>query len=157
MFSPWVAYQEAVLTSETNNIFPQILTYTIVVPVLPYRLQSLGYDNVANLTSYLLIGYSGGLTVATPFVSFIFHRYPYRRAPLLCGLVALQLSLVLFMLAQPFWCAVVARVLQGISSAIVWSVGMALICENVEAKVVGRQLGFAISGVSIGGSIGPVM
>lgn len=139
------------------GVATDIMTYSIIVPVAPYRLQSLGYDNVAALNSYLLVAYSAGLVLFTPICAFVFHRFPYRRAPLLGGLVVLQLALVLFAVATPYWCMIVARLLMGIGSAVVWNVGMAMICENVPQEHVGRQLGFAMSGVSIGGSIGPVL
>ncbi|KAJ9095347.1 hypothetical protein QFC21_005713 [Naganishia friedmannii] len=61
------------------------------------------------------------------------------------------------MLARPFWCMVVARLMQGVASAVVWNVGMAMICENVDDNVVGRQLGYAMSGLAVGTSIGPVI
>lgn len=120
-------------------------------------LQSLGYDHVSSLASYLLLAYSAGILITTPVAAFFFHRYPYRRSPLLGGLVALTLGVILLMLARPFWCMVVARLLQGMSSAVVWNVGMAMICENVEERVVGRQLGYAMSGLAVGTSIGPVI
>lgn len=139
------------------GVATDIMTYSIIVPVAPYRLQDLGYANVAALNSYLLVAYSAGLVLFTPVCAFVFHRFPYRRAPLLGGLVVLQLALVLFAVATPYWCMIVSRLLMGIGSAVVWNVGMAMICENVPQEHVGRQLGFAMSGVSIGGSIGPVL
>ncbi|ODO00821.1 hypothetical protein L198_03148 [Cryptococcus wingfieldii CBS 7118] len=132
-----------------------ILTYTIVVPVLPYRLQEMGYTNVSGLTAWLLFAYSAGIFVFTFPIAYFFHRHPYRRAPLVAAVIILELSLVLFMLAKPYWTMVVSRFLQGAASTVVWSVGFALICENVEEENVGRQIGFAMAGVSIGSTIAP--
>ncbi|WWD20223.1 hypothetical protein CI109_104699 [Kwoniella shandongensis] len=132
-----------------------ILTYTIVVPVLPYRLQAMNYTNISSLTSWLLFAYSAGILVCTLPVAWFFHKYPYRRNPLVGAILVLQGSLVLFMLAKPYWVMVVSRFLQGAASTIVWSVGFALICENVEEKNIGRQIGFAYSGVAIGTTIAP--
>ncbi|OXG80543.1 hypothetical protein C348_03667 [Cryptococcus neoformans Gb118] len=132
-----------------------ILTYTIVVPVLPYRLQAMGYSNVSALTSWLLFAYSIGIFLCTLPVAYFFHKYPFRRIPLIVAVIVLELSLILFMLATPYWAMVISRFLQGASSTVVWSVGFALICENVEEKNIGRQVGFAMAGVSIGQTIAP--
>ncbi|KGB77925.2 hypothetical protein CNBG_4012 [Cryptococcus deuterogattii R265] len=132
-----------------------ILTYTIVVPVLPYRLQAMGYSNVSALTSWLLFAYSIGIFLCTLPVAYFFHKHPFRRIPLVVAVIILELSLILFMLATPFWAMVISRFLQGASSTVVWSVGFALICENVEEKNIGRQIGFAMAGVSIGQTIAP--
>jgi DHA1 family vesicular acetylcholine transporter-like MFS transporter 3 len=120
-------------------------------------LQSLGYTDVSSLASYLLLAYSAGILITTPLAAFFFHRYPYRRSPLLGGLFVLTLGIILLLLARPFWCMVIARLLQGIASAVVWNVGMAMICDNVDDNVVGRQLGYAMSGLAVGTSIGPVI
>jgi MFS family permease len=136
-------------------------------------------------------------------VAYFFHRYPYRRGPMIAAVLALELGLILFMLIQPYPVMVISRFIQGAASAVVWSgkqtpsrfppphspsfpvtparpsvsgvtshhlpawgrgeqkadtdggcaVGFALICENVPEKNIGRQIGFATSGVSIGTTI----
>lgn len=50
-----------------------------------------------------------------------------RRMPLILGLLALIASQVMFMLAPNYAVMAVARVLQGISSSMVWIVGLALL------------------------------
>ncbi|KAL7425017.1 hypothetical protein Q5752_000704 [Cryptotrichosporon argae] len=137
------------------GITTDILAYQIVIAVLPYRLQALNYTNVSGLTSWLLFAYSAGIFVSTFPVAGFFHRHPWRREPLIAAVIVLEGSMVLFMLARPYWAMVVARVLQGCSSTVVWTIGFSLICENVDPSIVGRQLGFAFSGVSVGAAIAP--
>ncbi|WVQ75008.1 hypothetical protein IAR50_004616 [Cryptococcus sp. DSM 104548] len=148
--SPWFITLVVALGTSTD-----ILTYTIVVPVLPYRLQEMGYTDVSGLTAWLLFAYSAGIFIFTFPIAYFFHKHPYRRVPLVVAVIILELSLVLFMLARPYWAMVVSRFLQGAASTVVWSVGFALICENVEEENVGRQIGFAMAGVSIGSTIAP--
>jgi predicted MFS family arabinose efflux permease len=50
-----------------------------------------------------------------------------RRMPLIIGLLALIASQVMFMEAPNYAVMAVARVLQGISSSMVWIVGLALL------------------------------
>ncbi len=85
------------------------------------------------------------------------HRYPYRRAPLLGGTLLLQLCLVWFMLARPFWCLVVSRFLQGVASSIVWVVALAMLNENVSEKRAGLCSGIALTGVNLGNTAGAAM
>ncbi|KAK8849598.1 hypothetical protein IAR55_004933 [Kwoniella newhampshirensis] len=153
--SKWRSSSWFITSVVTLGATTDVLTYTIVVPVLPYRLQALNYTNVSALTSWLLFAYSCGILFCTLPVAWFFHKYPYRRDPLIAAILVLEGALVLFMLAKPYWVMVLARFLQGAASTIVWSVGFALICENVPEKNVGRQIGFAYSGVSIGTTIAP--
>jgi predicted MFS family arabinose efflux permease len=53
-------------------------------------------------------------------------RYSARRWPLIVGFVMLIASQIMFMEAPNYAVMCVARVLQGISSSIVWIVGLAL-------------------------------
>ena len=36
-----------------------ILVYSMIVPIIPFRLQSLGYDGVSGLVGWLLFAYVG--------------------------------------------------------------------------------------------------
>jgi predicted MFS family arabinose efflux permease len=54
-------------------------------------------------------------------------KYSARRLPLVAGLVLLTGSQVMFMEAPTYWVMCLARVLQGISSSMVWIVGLALL------------------------------
>jgi len=49
----------------------------------------------------------------------------------------------------------VARLLQGVGSTMVWVVGLALLCDSTPEQYIGRQLGLAMSGMSIGFLAGP--
>ncbi|WVW87013.1 hypothetical protein I302_109069 [Kwoniella bestiolae CBS 10118] len=151
----WRSSSWFITTVVTLGVITDILTYTIVVPVLPYRLQSLNYTNISTLTSWLLFAYSIGIFICTLPVAYFFHKYPYRRSPLIFAVLALDVAVILFMTINTYWVMVLSRFIQGASSTVVWSVGFALICENVPEKNVGRQIGFAYSGVSVGMTIAP--
>ncbi|KAI0047288.1 MFS general substrate transporter [Auriscalpium vulgare] len=137
------------------GITTDLIVYSVVIPVLPFQLQGLGYNGVSALVGYLLFAYSGGLVISTPPIAWVSERYNARRAPLLIGLIALVSSQVMLMEAPTYAVMVVARVLQGVSSSMVWVVGLALLCDTTPEKYVGRQLGIAMSGLSLGLLIGP--
>jgi len=92
----------------------------------------------------LMILQSGGLVLCNYRVAFLYmsladicpatipiamlsERYNTRKIPLIIGLVLLTGSQVLLMEAPNYAVMCVARVLQGISSSMVWVVGLALL------------------------------
>lgn len=54
-------------------------------------------------------------------VAFFFHRYPYRRGPMIAAVCVLQAALFIFMKVEVFTAMIVARFLQGAASSVVFS------------------------------------
>ncbi len=80
-----------------------------------------------------------------------------RHYPLNAGSLLLQLSLIWFMLAEPFWCLVASRVLQGLAKSIVWVAGISMLNENIDEKRTGLYIGLVMSGNNIGEAFGPAL
>ncbi|KAH9945594.1 MFS general substrate transporter [Amylocystis lapponica] len=153
---PWgLKWRSSVWFITTGSIATDLLIYSVIIPVLPFQLEHLGYRGVSGLVGWLLFAYSAGLVIFTPPIAYLSEHYNMRWAPLISGLVALVCSEILLMEAPKFWVMVIARIIQGISSSVVWIVGLALLCDTVPEKYVGRQLGFAMAGLSIGFLVGP--
>jgi DHA1 family solute carrier family 18 vesicular amine transporter 1/2 len=124
-----------------------ISVYSIIIPVLPFRLEALGYSGVSSLVGWLLFAFvcaprrapriieayyfsvskSGGLVISTIPVAMLSERYKTRRVPFIIGTVTLLGSQVMLMEAPSYGIMCLARVLQGISSSMVWVVGLALL------------------------------
>ncbi|KAI0651431.1 MFS general substrate transporter [Trametes meyenii] len=136
-------------------ITTDLLVYSMIVPIIPFRLQELGYDGVSGLVGWLLFAYSAALVVFTPPIAFLSEKFKNRKVPLLLGQAALIGSQVLLMEAPKFWVMAVARIAQGISASVIWVVGLALICDTVPERIVGKQLGLAMMGMSLGFLVGP--
>ncbi|KAG1757941.1 major facilitator superfamily domain-containing protein [Suillus lakei] len=136
------------------GITTDLLVYSMIIPVLPFQLERLKFREVSSLTGWLLCAYSGGLVLSTIPIAMHSERYSMRRTPLIIGLIALIGSQVMFMEAPNYAVMAVARVLQGISSSMVWIVGLALLCDTTPEKNVGRQLGIAMTGLSVGLLVG---
>ncbi|KAF7967037.1 hypothetical protein HWV62_35996 [Athelia sp. TMB] len=115
------------------GVATDLLIYSIVIPVLPFRLESLGYTKVSSLTGWLLFAYSGGLVLSTIPIALYSERYAQRWWPLISGLVVLLAAQILLMEAPNY----------------------AVICDTTPEKNVGRQLGFAMMGTSLGLVVGP--
>ncbi|KAF8550301.1 MFS general substrate transporter [Imleria badia] len=136
------------------GITTDLLVYSIIIPVMPFQLERLKYHSVSALTGWLLCAYSVGLVLSTIPIAMFAERSSSRRAPLTIGLFALLGAQVLLMEAPNYALMAVARVLQGISSSMIWVVGLALLCDTAPEQNVARQLGFAMTGLSIGLMVG---
>lgn len=132
------------------GITTDLIVYSSIIPVIPFQLERLHYSDVSTLTGWLLFAYSVGLVGSTIPIAIYSERWVSRRTPLLTGLLALIGSQILLMLAPNFAVMATARVLQGISSSMVWVVGLALLCDTTPEHLVGRQLGIAMTGLSVG-------
>ncbi|TXT08892.1 hypothetical protein VHUM_03020 [Vanrija humicola] len=131
------------------------ISYAIIVPVIPFHLEKLGYDNLSSRTGYLLFAYSGGILLATFPVAYFFHRYRWRRGPLIVAVFIMEASFIMFMLGNHYVAMICGRILQGMCSCVVWTVGMALITENIDEKNLGKHIGIALTGFTLGTTIGP--
>lgn len=137
------------------GVATDLVVYSMVIPVVPFQLEKLGYKDVASLTGWLLFAYSGGLAIATIPVAVWSEKYDARKLPLVAGVFILIGSQIMFMEAPAYWVMCLARALQGIGSTMVWVVGLALLCDEAPPELVGRQLGIAMSGLSLGALVGP--
>ena len=160
--------------NDLSGVATDLFSYAVIIPVIPFRLEALGYNDASARTGWLLFAYSGGLAVSTPPIacvpvtfsplqtdmttcphSWFSERYNARRIPLLLGLFTLIGAQVLFMLAPFYWLMALARIIQGVSSTFVWTVGLALLCDTTPEARVGQQLGLAMAGLSAGVVLAP--
>lgn len=87
---------------------------------------------------------------------------PFRRPnnlpapPLLIGLLALFASTLLLCLGTSLPLLVVGRILQGVSAAIVWTVGLALLADTVEHEKIGQAMGYVAISMSVSVLMGPL-
>ena len=63
----------------------------------------------------------------------------------------------MFAVAKIYWVLVVARVLQGCSSAVVWTVGLAVLAETLPKEQLGVAMGMVGSVVSLGMVASPAL
>ncbi|KAG8220121.1 major facilitator superfamily domain-containing protein [Butyriboletus roseoflavus] len=138
------------------GITTDLLVYSIIIPVMPFQLERLQYSQAqaSALTGWLLCAYSVGLVLSTIPIAMFAEKSSSRRTPLVIGLLALLGAQVLLMEAPNYALMAVARTLQGISSSMIWIVGLALLCDTTPEHNVGRQLGIAMTGLSVGLMVG---
>jgi MFS family permease len=97
------------------------------------------------------------MTLRLAFCGWFADHTTTRRAPLLCGLVALTGSTGMLCAASSVSVFIAGRILQGISAAVVWTTGLALLADTVGQKDVGHAMGYVSLAMSLGILVGPLL
>lgn len=77
--------------------------------------------------------------------------------PFVVGLVSLSVSTGLFALTRSLTVLVIARTLQGLSAAAVWTVGLSIIADNVPTERVGEAMSYTTVALAWGSLLGPAI
>lgn len=62
---------------------------------------------------------------------------------------------MMFWIASTLTALVIARALQGLSAAVVWTVGMALVVDTVGKDQIGAAMGYVSMAMTVGTVFGP--
>ncbi|KAK9708554.1 hypothetical protein K7432_009566 [Basidiobolus ranarum] len=101
--------------------------------------------------------FAAGLLGATPVFALLSDRYRRRKLPMLISLLCLCVACALFPLANAFWEFLLIRIIQGISGAASWVIGVAMLADAFPPHQFGIAVGPAMSGHGIGLAIGPTI
>lgn len=126
------------------GLFTDLFLYGLVVPILPFMLRDkvgLPEDQIQSNVSGLLAAYAAASVVFSPIAGVLADKTSTRQAPFLLGLTALLLATIMLFLGESIAVLALARVLQGISAAIVWTIGLALCLETVGPENLGKTIG----------------
>ncbi|KAJ6119103.1 hypothetical protein N7471_013054 [Penicillium samsonianum] len=140
-------------------LFTDTFIYGIIVPILPFLL--MGPDNMAlrdvqKWSSMLLASYGGALLLGSLVVGYFCDKYRARKAPLVCGLIAMALATVLFISASNVWVLLLARVFQGFSGAVVGVLGLSMIAETASPEHLGSHMACGSAALTWGMLCGPM-
>ncbi|KAI1332702.1 MFS transporter-like protein [Xylariaceae sp. FL0255] len=133
------------------GIFTDIFLYGLITPVLPFALPQragIPQQKVQSWLSILLAAYSAALFIGSPISGLYADRTSSRRWPLILGLLALAGATFLLAFGRSSGLFILGRVLQGLSSSVVWSVGCALLADTM-----GKNVGVAMGYVNIAMSL----
>ena len=126
------------------GLFTDLFLYGLVVPILPFILEERTHvprEQIQSNVSGLLAAYAAASVIFSPPAGVLADRLPTRQLPFLVGLVALLLATLLLLLGQTVAVLAVARVFQGISAAVVWTIGLALVLDTVGPENLGKTIG----------------
>ncbi|KAL5322852.1 hypothetical protein ACEPPN_010831 [Leptodophora sp. 'Broadleaf-Isolate-01'] len=155
----WRSNTLFILSTVAIGMFTDLFLYGLVVPILPFilvdRIQ-IPNDQVQYYTSLLLACYAGSQVLFSMVAGIIADKLPSRQPPFLVGLAALFGSTAMLFLGQTIWVLVLARVLQGISASVVWTIGLAMVMDTVGSSKLGVTIGSIFSFITVGELIAPV-
>ncbi|KAI1109382.1 major facilitator superfamily domain-containing protein [Nemania sp. NC0429] len=156
----WRSNTFFIIATVAIGLFTDLFLYGLVVPVLPFMLQgrlSIPEDEIQSWVSYLLAAYAGASVVSSVPAGWIADRTNSRQGPFLSGLAALLAGTIMLALGQSIAVLVAARLLQGVSAAVVWTVGLAMVLDTVGPQNLGKVVGSILSFISIGTLLAPVI
>ncbi|KAI0544356.1 major facilitator superfamily domain-containing protein [Xylaria curta] len=156
----WRSNTLFIIATVAVGLFTDLFLYGLVVPVLPFMLQSrlsIPENEVQSYVSSLLATYAGASVVSSLPAGWIADRTNSRQAPFLSGLAALLAATIMLALGRNITVLVIARVLQGVSAAVVWTIGLAMVLDTVGPQNLGKVIGSIFSIISIGELMAPVI
>ncbi|MDX6591176.1 MAG: transporter, family, putative family transporter protein [Gaiellales bacterium] len=134
-------------------VFFDALLMFAIVPLLP------DYADVLDLSKTqagIVIGiYSGAVLIGAIPSGQIADRVGARRITI-AGVALMAVSTLVYALAGSFWVLVLARIGQGIASAISWTAALAWLSAGTPPEHRGRALGGAMTAGSLGALLGPL-
>ncbi|KAF2429387.1 MFS transporter-like protein [Tothia fuscella] len=161
---PWLLHVRSskwfILMTVALAVFTDIFLYSVIVPVLPFALRTRAHveeSEVQSWVSILIAVYGGALAISSPISGWLADHSSSRRLPLVLGLVALGGATILLNLGPNIGILILGRVLQGISAAIVWTVGLALLADTVPQSEIGQTMGYVFAAMSVGMLLGPLL
>ncbi|KAI0010664.1 MFS general substrate transporter [Xylariaceae sp. FL0662B] len=156
----WRSNTLFIIATVAIGLFTDLFLYGLVVPVLPFMLRArlaIPEDEIQSYVSNLLAAYAGASVVSSVPAGWVADRTDSRRAPFLSGLAALLAATVMLALGRSIAVLVVARVLQGVSAAVVWTIGLAMVLDTVGPENLGKVVGSIFSFISVGELLAPVI
>ncbi|KAL9620447.1 MAG: hypothetical protein Q9160_005032 [Pyrenula sp. 1 TL-2023] len=148
------------ITVVSFSIFTDLFLYSLVVPVLPFALSEragISSQDVQHWVSILLTVYGVSLLVGSPIAGYLSDRMQTRNSSFLSGLLVLLGATLMFCFARSIALLLVARILQGLSAAVVWTVAVTILSDRVGAKGTGAAMGWAMLGRTSSVILGPVL
>ncbi len=156
---PWYYSQNSILVSTSAALFIDVLSYSIIFPILPEYITEV-YHLSPDYLGILFGSYAFGLLIFTPVFGFLSDYYQNRKVFMLFGYIGLILSSVFFMYGTNFTHLLIARFLAGASSASSWTVGLsaigAIATDNL-SSLIGKVLGWNFLGFFLGPTIGGIL
>ncbi|PKS11143.1 hypothetical protein jhhlp_002904 [Lomentospora prolificans] len=156
----WRAKPGFILTTVGVGLFTDLLLYGIVVPVLPFMLRDriqVPEQLIQPYTSELLAIYAAASVLFSVPAGWIADKLGSRQPAFLTGLILLFTATAMLAFARSIEVLTIARSAQGMSAALVWTTGSAMVQGAVEPGEMGDAFGTIMPLVSIAELLGPVM
>ncbi|HEU0049542.1 MAG TPA: MFS transporter, partial [Nitrososphaera sp.] len=142
------------------SVFVDIFLYGVTVPVMPFAIQQrigVPTGHVQYWVSTMLSVYGAALLIGSVMMGWTIDKLSNRKWLFLLGIAVLGGSTLMLMLAKSTEVMLIARVLQGASSAETWVLSTVLLNDRLGTQDLGKGLGWVNLTRTIGVVIGPVL
>ncbi|KAF4967799.1 hypothetical protein FSARC_4691 [Fusarium sarcochroum] len=168
-----------IVTTCSFAIFTDIFLYGVIVPILPFSLEDrigISTNRVQYWVSIALAVFGAALLASSRTVTsspenmnpwlivtliavwgYLADRIHNRRVPMLIGLVVLCGATVFLCVGRTLALFMIGRALQGISAALTWTVGLALVVDTVDKEHIGKAMGWISTACSLGILVAPLL
>ncbi|KAF4997631.1 hypothetical protein FDECE_12024 [Fusarium decemcellulare] len=149
-----------IVTTCSFAIFTDIFLYGVIVPVLPFSLETrvgVSTGRIQYWVSIALAVYGAALLGGSPIWGYLADRIQNRRIPMLIGLILLTGATVFLCVSRNLPLFLVGRSLQGVSAALTWTVGLALVVDTVDRDHIGTAMGWISMASSLGILMSPLL
>ena len=140
----WRSSTLFIISTVAVGMLTDLCLYCLLIPVLPFLLQDrlkIPHSQLQSYTSGLLALFAIGSLLFSPVAGVIGDHMSTRQAPFLLGLSALLASTILLAVGQNIPVIAIGRMLQGMSAAVVWTIGLAICLETVGPSNLGKTIG----------------
>jgi MFS family permease len=156
----WRSHTLFITTTVGMGAFTDLFLYGLIVPILPFLLKdrvSLPDSQIQSTISMLLAVYAAASCLTSPIAGVLADKFAKsRQVPFTVSLVMLVVATVMFAFGGSIGVLVVARMLQGASAGVVWTLGLAIIVETVGQENLGKTMGTVFSFISVAGLFSPI-
>ncbi|KAL1933491.1 hypothetical protein VTP01DRAFT_7581 [Rhizomucor pusillus] len=158
------ASDQFIFATAAIGLFTSTFVHSILFPLSPFIISRINHDNNENVSStmeatasspfggkssvetsretgILVALYAVGLLVGSPLFGWLGDKIRQRRIPMLLGISASIAANIMFMFAIAYWMLLLARFLQGVANACVWTMSLCLIADNWPESRLGLQMG----------------
>ncbi|TWU70995.1 hypothetical protein ED733_001111 [Metarhizium rileyi] len=155
----WRAKPSFILTTVAMGLFTDLVLYGILLPALPFIMRNrfnIPSAEIQHYTSAFLATYAGASVFFSVPAGWAASKLGSRQL-FLGGLMFLFVATAIFAFSTSLVLLVVSRLLQGISTAVVWTAGLDMVQDTVEPSQVGETIGTIFATISVGELAAPVL
>ncbi|KAI8096323.1 major facilitator superfamily domain-containing protein [Halteromyces radiatus] len=154
------------------GLFTSTFVHSILFPLSPFIVNRIKHNNVdddsyhsasalasdsevtSRETGILVALYAVGLLCGSPLFGWLGDKIKQRRLPMLLGIAASMAANYVFMFSIAYWMLLLARFLQGVANACVWTMSLCLIADNWPIEQYGLQMGKLVGFYPLGLLVG---
>ncbi|PRP84818.1 multidrug resistance protein [Planoprotostelium fungivorum] len=135
-------------------IFLDSVFYSIVIPILPFYVESLGLEQIQ--VGILFASFPFAYLISAPICIWAVDKLG-RKKSMMISVVLIEISSIGFALSNQYWLLLLCRSIQGFCSNLTWTSGMVMVAVSFKPQEQGVYLGtmFAVAGA--GTLLGPFM